>query len=1058
MFEHLSFLFSNLNITKRIALFSTCVFFITGCSLSGDIQIKYYAPTPDLIGKPSFATQNGRVQISISGERVTHYKYKLGSASAIDCGSWSGYSAQVPISNLISDDVSSYSDGEIRLCVLSYDSNYQIGQDPKNASVYSWYLDRTPTTISINEVEQSAYENDSATKKITFLSSIPKPYPINISYILTGDAVSGLDHDLPLIGAVTIPAYQNSAQLQFHVRQNPSQIQHTYFQLNITGTDSSSAITDLTYQSRFFINDLDSGPRETVSFLHAGNSNACAITQSGKLKCWGANWSGQIGDGSTSEATIPKWVDVSTTYSQVYVNYTTCGITSAGVLKCWGDGSAGQIGDGTTNSSYTPKVVDAGTSYSSVVVEDSTVCAITTAGVLKCWGYNLLGTVGNGTTTNQTSPVIINSGTTFSKVITSQSTTCAITTAGVLKCWGSNSNGQVGDGTTVTKTSPTIINAGTNYSQIFRQEANTCGITSTGVLKCWGDNSYGQLGNGTTVNSSSPVIVDSGVTYSKVAFTGYGGTTCGITTAGVLKCWGSNSNGQVGDGTTTDRLAPTTIDAGSVYSKFIDNYVGELNFCGILTNGQIRCWGYNGWGNLGDGTSSDKYTPTVIDSGISYSSASQQSGSVCGLTTAGIVKCWGDNTNGQLGINTNIVPSPQLIRSDLSFSSLSIGRTGCGITASNSLYCWGLNPGDGSSSKSSPIQIDETLKVNTVSNSQLKSCYINSLSQLICWGNTVGDGTTNNLYIPTMIDKQTVYKNIYAGDWAVCGITNSDALKCWGSNNSGQVGDGTTTDKLSPANIDSGTTYSKVILGIGDHNCGITNSGKLKCWGRNNYGQLGDGTTTNKLVPTLIDSSTNYIDVDVGSTSTCGITSAGVLKCWGDNSGGILGDGTYTNRLNPVIIDGGVTYQSVSSSMFSRCGITTSGIIKCWGANSQGQVGDGTYINRNSPTVVDAGTAYNYIVIKNQNACGVTSTSVLKCWGANGKGQLGTLSVSNSNTPLTILSGTTFKTADIYNWTVCAISSNDKLYCWGDGMNSLTADSSVLNDYFPHSIMKWLVP
>ena len=393
----------------------------------------------------------------------------------------------------------------------------------------------------------------------------------------------------------------------------------------------------------------------------------------------------------------------------------------------------------------------------------------------------------------------------------------------------------------------------------FAGREYSCGTAEDGTLKCWGDNDYGQVGDGTTTDRNTPTIIDPGTSYLSVTPGLY--HTCGITTSGTLKCWGWNYYGQVGDGTKINRNTPTNIDPGTSYQSVT---LGSFHTCGITTSGTLKCWGYNYYGQVGDGTTTNRPTPTNIDPGTSYQSVTPGSYHTCGITTSGTLKCWGGNNYGQ-----------------------------------------------------------------------------------------VGDGTKINRNTPTNIDPGTSYQSVTLGSFHTCGITTSGTLKCWGYNYYGQVGDGTTTNRPTPTNIDPGTSYQSVTPGS-YHTCGITTSGTLKCWGGNNYGQVGDGTKINRNTPTNIDPGTSYQSVTLGSFHTCGITTSGTLKCWGYNYYGQVGDGTTTNRPTPTNIDPGTSYLSVVTPGSSHtCGITTSGTLKCWGVNESGQVGDGTTTNRPTPTAVD---------------------------------------------------------------------------------------------------------
>jgi alpha-tubulin suppressor-like RCC1 family protein len=315
------------------------------------------------------------------------------------------------------------------------------------------------------------------------------------------------------------------------------------------------------------------------------NPHSCAINGDGSLLCWGANWLGQVGDGTNSARSTPVVVDGGSAYLTVSAGlYHTCGITNLGTLKCWGDNRDGRLGDGTTDDRLSPTVVDSGSSYISISLGDNHSCGITEAGILKCWGENSSGQLGDGTTDSSSSPVVIDSGESYAAIATGFLHSCGITVGGTLKCWGYNFSGQVGDGTLDSRLSPVVVDPGESYQAVTAGFYYSCGITVAGVLKCWGANPDGRLGDGSTVDRSTPTVVDSGVVYASVAAGKY--HTCGVTSAGVLNCWGYNGQGQLGDGTDVDRTSPVVV--GSGYSAVA---TGEVQSCGITSSGSLRCWG-----------------------------------------------------------------------------------------------------------------------------------------------------------------------------------------------------------------------------------------------------------------------------------------------------------------------------------------------------------------------------------------------------------------------------------------------------------------------------------
>jgi prepilin-type N-terminal cleavage/methylation domain-containing protein len=345
---------------------------------------------------------------------------------------------------------------------------------------------------------------------------------------------------------------------------------------------------------------------------------------------------------------------------QISASYAhTCAVTTAGGAKCWGANDFGQLGDGTTTQRETPVDVSGLTSgVASISAGGYHTCALTTAGGVKCWGGDGYGALGDGTTTQRETPVDVSGLTAgVASISTGSYHTCALTTDGAAKCWGRNGNGQLGDGTTTDRTTSVDVSGLTSgVVSIAAGGRHTCAVTTAGGAKCWGWNSSGQLGDGTTTQSTTPVDV-SGLTAGVASISTGRSHTCAVTTAGGAKCWGSNSSGQLGDGTTTQRTTPVDVSglASGVASVSVstDLFGSTLHTCAVTTAGGAKCWGWNSSGQLGDGTTTDRTTPVDV-SGLASGVASVSTGGThtCALTTAGGAKCWGANNSGQLGDGT----------------------------------------------------------------------------------------------------------------------------------------------------------------------------------------------------------------------------------------------------------------------------------------------------------------------------------------------------------------------------------------------------------------------
>ena len=498
--------------------------------------------------------------------------------------------------------------------------------------------------------------------------------------------------------------------------------------------------------------------------LTAGQNNACGLTTTGDAYCWGWNPYGQVGN-DLGDTRAPLRVSGGLTLTQLNAKFVhTCGIAVNGSAYCWGYNADGQIGDGTIGDSFQhrqPTRVASGMTFARVAAGYNHTCGQTSSGAFTCWGQHFAGQIGNGVFGYVPSPTPIAGGGTFTDVSAGAEHACGLTATGAAFCWGANFNSKLGVGSTLAYgLTPTAVAQRIPFTAISTGAGHTCALGTDAKAYCWGDNNNLQIGHAGATNL--PGAVDGVITFAGVAAGAF--HSCGWTTAGLAYCWGRNWSGQLGDGTSADRAAPNPVAQGSLKFTRLSIGGGGQHTCGITDAGTVYCWGANSEGQLGDNSTTNRQSPTQVSVGaFAFTDVAAGSANSCARTLDGSMYCWGANYHGQGGSGSNVgqLLTPMLVAGSHVFAKLP-ARLGaehaCALDVSGTTWCWGRDveaqlgrgasvwgiPGASPSDANSPMQVSTQSFVGVMPGGYF-TCALAATARVFCWGSDqfhqLGTGT-----------------------------------------------------------------------------------------------------------------------------------------------------------------------------------------------------------------------------------------------------------------------------------------------------------------------------
>ena len=389
----------------------------------------------------------------------------------------------------------------------------------------------------------------------------------------------------------------------------------------VATVDAAGLVTGVAMGSTTIVatsDGTDGSASITVSVLglvavSAGGQHTCGVAASGAAYCWGSNSRGQLGIGTGLDQVKPTMVSGGLSFQSVDAGQDhTCGITASGDAYCWGLGNDGKLGDGESTQNLTPALVVGGLTWASVSAGFEHSCGVTTTNVGYCWGNGFAGALGNGSTTNSSMPVLVSGGLAFQSVDAGAFFSCGLTTNGDAYCWGQNTTGQLGNGSQNNSDVPVTVSGGLAFRSLSAGGLHACGITTANVGYCWGRNgSSGQLGDGSSTDSSTPVTVSGALALQSVHADNF--HTCAVATSSDAYCWGANGSGALGNGSTIDQTTPVLVSGGLTFQSVSVSLSGfRAHTCGMTTSGVVYCWGSGDDGQLGTGSESGATLPVKV--------------------------------------------------------------------------------------------------------------------------------------------------------------------------------------------------------------------------------------------------------------------------------------------------------------------------------------------------------------------------------------------------------------------------------------------------------------
>ena len=834
------------------------------------------------------------------------------------------------------------------------------------------------------------------------------------------------------------------------------------------------------------------------------------ITPLGQVHAWGRNDSGQLGNNSTSSSFSPIATSTfgslnNNTVSSISSGQShTVALDSLGRIHAWGNNGSGQLGNNTNTQSTIPIAIGSFGSIANktiVMIAAGTLNTVVldSTGQVHAWGNYL----GNNTSNSSSVPIAIGSfGSLANKTIVAISAgynhMLALDSTGQVHAWGSNGNGQLGNSSLATSLIPVAI--GSFGSMVNKTIVSIVGgfntstaLDSTGQVHTWGgNNGNGQLGNNTSGTSTVPVGIGGfgSITNKTVVSIACGAYhSIALDSTGQVHSWGFGGGYALGNNTTVTSTIPIAI--GSFGS--LNNASAVAITCGwrhtiVLDSlGNVHAWGYNVYGEIGTnlGVNVGQAVPMLVTGyGTLTSTATTASALVAPLipnmlqTTLNVI---GDtalsgtttlnnvNVTGSCTLPNNSIASTSIVGGpNNGLSNLTLVGVSTTTLSTTNIYASGTaNFAYASVSGLNLRQKTQTKLMNGSGGGSTtggSSYIITPLGQIHAWGQNVfgqlGNGTLTNSSVPIAISSfgsinGKTMTSIACGQSHTIAIDSVGHVHTWGWNVQGQLGNNTLTNSTLPIDISAnGSITGKTIIGIAASvvsSVAIDSLGQVHAWGNNGSGQLGNNTTTNSSIPIAVSTFGSIIgklivSIAMAGQTTIALDSTGQVHAWGTNASGQIGNNTTTSSSIPVAIGSfgsliGKTISSIYSGQNSTYALDSAGQVHAWGFNNNGQLGNNSTTQSPIPVAISSfgslvGAKIVSMACGYDHALAIDTLGNVHAWGNNIKGQLGNNTTNSSLVPINVssfgsINGLPIVAIAAAFFFTLALDSSGNIHAWG---------------------------